>query len=122
MKTTIFLIAMLISISANGQVTNQQTPGDELKAAGECFLTGVGLGVVGIITLGLNQRNYADVLLEARGDKNQMLAAESNYKLLNVVGYGLCATAGLLEIIGFAKVRKAGLLLNENGIGIKIKI
>lgn len=96
----------------NNRIFKQEMlrPGDYLIKAKKQMFYGVSCQAVSALILVVSSNNY---------DKNK-----STFNSMNSVyiGTGVLAILGLgFELSGFSNMGKAGLALNENGIGINIK-
>lgn len=81
------------------------SPGEELKIAANHFQIGFGL-TVGAVGLGL---------------LSSKISPDSE-NLINI-GAGLLSLVGIvLQVESFSHIRKAGFILNNNGIGIAVKL
>lgn len=87
-------------------------PGDYLIKGSNQMLAGIGLNVLG------------GIMLVSTASKNQYDDSDDENKIsetTSIIGIGLCCFGFGLEVMGIMNIKHAGISLNNNGIGIKIK-
>mgnify|MGYP001463942582 CR=1 FL=1 len=111
---------------SNTQLTNKHSAGDYFIKGSNKILSGMGCQLVaGIVCIASNSYTANEIKNfdhpESNPDLGDIQRLENIQRGVNI-GCGVLAFLGTgLEMWGVLNYRKAGVVLNENGIGVKIK-
>jgi hypothetical protein len=105
------------------------SPGDYLIKSQNQILSGVGCDIVGGIVVYASSKSYTNHLLNNNwkyiSTSQQGIEERANIKTNRDIGYvigGLLGIVGFgLEISGILNMGEAGISLNSNGVGVKVK-
>lgn len=97
------------------------SPGDELQIASKHFYTGFGMQLASVGTILLTDFIVADRIMDL-DDETKIENSLRTATMVNIICSGVIFAGAILEIESFSHIKKAGILLNENGIGVKVPI
>jgi uncharacterized lipoprotein YajG len=100
--------------------TSEFLPGDYLIKARNQIFTGVGLQILSVAFVLVSSDSYSKRITDARSQ--QEINDLDKNKNMCYVGAGVLSLIGFgFELSGIGNIGKAGLSMNENGIGVKVK-
>ena len=94
---------------------DHEKAGIELQTAANHYQTGTGLMIGGGVIAFLS--STIKISTSDNGSVNS-----SKKQMLNIGGGAMVLVGFILQVESFSHIRKAGLLLNKNGIGIAVKL
>jgi hypothetical protein len=127
MKTVLILTLLTLSLSLSGQTNNLKVTPDDNTTYSKTYLIKARNQIIGgfvcevfgtgIVLYGVNHHRDYFVPNDIKAIKPEKV------RNMYVMGGGaLCLMGVILEIVGVDKFEKAGVSLDENGIGLKFNI